>query len=129
MWRERLSRSTVTCDEVTQQMAEEVHDLTDLDLRRRKHAEQCLQCQAHVAQQRKLARALRDLSAVMVEPPPGFVFEVAGLLDEEPVPQSARGLLSGRRVAYAGGLAVATAAGAVSAAVLTARSRRTHASV
>lgn len=131
MWRERLSRGSVTCEEVGGRLADEVHDLTDLDRRRRSHAVHCLRCQAQVAQQRKLSRALRDLHAVAIDPPPGFVSEVAAILDEEPVPDGARSLLSGRRVAYAGGVAVgvATAAGALSAAVLTARSRRTHASI
>jgi hypothetical protein len=129
MWRERLSRGTVTCDEITQQLTDEVLDLTELDRRWRRHAVHCLRCQAHAAQHRKMSRALHDLRSVVVDPPAGFVSDVVALLDEEPVPGTSRGLLSGRRVAYAGGLAVATAAGAVSAAVLTARSRRTHASV
>jgi hypothetical protein len=38
--------------------------------------------------------------------------------------RAVRSLLSGRRVAYVGGIAAATAAGAVSAIVLTARTRR-----
>jgi hypothetical protein len=114
------------CGDVAAQLAEGIAELEDLDRRSQRHAGHCLRCQAEMAQQRRLVRALADLRASVVAPPPEFMTDVRRLLDTEPVPDVGRKLLSARRVAYAGGgLAVATA-GAVSAVVLTARSRRTR---
>lgn len=135
MMRERLwnrSGRTVAenrdgmCADVALQLAEGAGVMDDLDRRAQRHAGHCLRCQAEMAQHRRLLRALSDLRSAAVAPPPEFMTDVRALIDTEPTPDVDRRLLSPRRVAYAGGgLAVATA-GAVSAVVLTARSRRTR---
>lgn len=97
-----------------------------LDLRQRRHVEQCLRCQAELAQYKRLLRTLRSLRHEVVEPTPGLLGEVLGALEQAGERQAVRSALSGRRAAYLGGIAAAaTAAGAASAIVLvTSRSHR-----
>ena len=78
----------------------------------RRHVEQCLRCQAELVQYRKLLRALRTLRTEVLEPAPGLLAEILAHLEEAGERHAVRSLLSGRRVAYLGGLAAATAAGA-----------------
>ena len=128
MVREKLRRGSwhrrqVTCGAVNTAAAD---DLAELSRSHQRHVRHCLRCQADLAQLRKLRRALYGLRAQVMEPPPALVGGVIAALDGEPALEPSRSLLSGRRIVYAGGLAAATAAGAVSAIVFTARSRRTR---
>ena len=96
-----------------------------LDARQRLHVEQCLRCQAELVQYRRLLRTLRSLRADVVEPAPGLLAEVLVALEQAGERHAMRSVLSGRRVAYLGGIAAAaTAAGAASAIVLVSRQRR-----
>lgn len=115
-------RQEVRCSDVATDVGRAGGAVTDLGRRQQRHVAQCLRCQADLAQQRKLTRALAGMKDHRLEPAPGFVAEVMSVMSEEPEP--ARPWLSARRIAYAGGFAAATAAGAVSAIVVTARSRR-----
>ena len=96
------------------------------DRRARKHVEGCLRCQAELAQHRKLLKALRLLRTEVLAPAPGLVAEVLASLEEAAEGHAVRSLLEGRRVAYLGGIAVASAAAAAGlgvALVLANRSR------
>jgi hypothetical protein len=90
-----------------------------------RHVQTCLRCQAEAAQYRKLLRALRQLRTQVLEPTPGLVSDVLAAIDEAAEQRAIRAFLSGRRVAYVGGIAAATAAaGAAGAIVLANRARR-----
>ena len=96
-----------------------------LDARARRHVDACLRCQAELAQYRKLLRALRALRTEVLTPAPGLVSSVLAGLEEAGERHAIRSLLQGRKVAYVGGIAVATAAaGAGAAIVLASRQRR-----
>ena len=89
----------------------------------RRHVERCLRCQAEVVQYRKLLRTLRTLRTDVLEPAPGLLADIA-TIEEAGERQAVRSVLNGRRIAYLGGLAAATAAGAAGALVFATRTRR-----
>lgn len=96
-----------------------------LDRADRRHVERCLRCQAELAQYRKLLRAMRGLRAATVPAPDGLVTEVIAHLEAAGERSAVRAALTGRRVAYLGGIAAAaTAAGAGAAIVLVSRGRK-----
>jgi hypothetical protein len=83
-----------------------------IDSRLAGHLEGCLACQAELAHYRKLGRTLKGLHDVVTDPGPAFLMEVlAGLTG--PGGQEPGGALGWRRTACLGGVAVATAAGAI----------------
>ena len=86
--------------------------------------EHCLRCQAEVVQYRRVLRALRAMRTDVLAPAPGLLPEVLAALEEAGERRALRSLLNGRRVAYVGGIAAATAAGVGGALVLASRSRR-----
>lgn len=92
----------------------------------RRHVERCLRCQAEVVQYRKLLRAMRAMRTDVLEPAPGLLADILAGLEEAGERHAVRSLLSGRRIAYLGGLAAATAAGAAGAIVFATRTRRTR---
>jgi len=96
-------------------------EVADLELRR--HVETCLRCQAELVQYRKLLRNLHQLRTELIEPAPGLLPEILASLGEASERRAMGFLLTGRRAAYVGGIAAATAAGAAGAIVLTARVR------
>ncbi|MPY93429.1 MAG: hypothetical protein GEV08_10290 [Acidimicrobiia bacterium] len=112
------------CEGIVDQLAGVADGTAQLDGRARRHVETCLRCQAELVQYRKLLRALRSMRTEVLEPAPGLVSEVLAALEEAGERQAVRGMLSGRRVAYVGGIAAATAAGAAGALVLATLSRR-----
>lgn len=82
------------------------------DPRLRAHLDGCLQCQAELAQYRKMGRALRGLREVVIDPGPALLVDVfAGL--SGPGDLESGSALGWRRTACLGGVAVATAAGAI----------------
>ena len=124
--RARLEFSDMQCDDVVHELAAVADGSARLRRGERRHVDRCLRCQADLAQYRKLLRTLRTLRTEVVKPAPGLLTDIlAGLegasVDSE---RALRTLLSAKRVAYIGGIAAATAAGAVSAIVLTTRTRR-----
>lgn len=90
----------------------------------RRHVESCLRCQADLVQYRRLLRTLRTLRTEVLEPAPGLLADVFASLERAGERQAIRAVLHGRRAAYVGGIAAATAAGAAGALVLVARNRR-----
>ncbi|HVX18344.1 MAG TPA: hypothetical protein VHA73_09960 [Acidimicrobiales bacterium] len=88
------------------------------------HVDHCLRCQAELVQYRKLLRALHSLRAELVDPGPGLLTDVLDAVEAAGERHMIRMVLQGRRAAYLGGVAVATAGAAATAAVLVSRSRR-----
>ena len=114
----------IQCEELTALLAASA-DVTDLaDRRARKHVEACIRCQAEVAQYRKLLKAMRSLREELVATPAGLVGDILVRLEEAGERTAVRSLLAGRRAAYVGGIAVATAAGAGAAVILASRKGR-----
>jgi len=114
----------VSCDTVAAALPGIVDglDVAELDLRR--HVETCLRCQAELAQYRKVLRALHQLRTELLEPSPGLLPDILVALEAAGERGAMRFLLTGRRAAYLGGIAAATAAGAAGAIVLASRRHR-----
>ena len=117
--------SAAQCEAIADKLAA-AGDIGGLTERRdRKHVETCLRCQAEAAQYRKLLKALHSLRQDLVATPHGLVTDIFVKLETAGERQAVRSLLNGRRAAYVGGIAVATAAAGAGAAVLLVnRSRR-----
>ncbi len=114
------------CEELSEALAATVDGEARLGRAERRHVERCLRCQAEVVQYRKLLRAMRQLRTEVIEPAPGLLAEILAGIEEAGERHAIRSVLSGRRIAYLGGLAAATAAGAAGALVFATRSRRTR---
>ena len=112
------------CEKLTETLSDAADGAVILDAPARDHVDQCLRCQAELVQYRKLLRALRAMRTEVLEPAPGLLPEVLAGLEEAAERNALRSMLSGRRVAYVGGIAAATAAGAAGAIVLATRARR-----
>jgi len=113
----------VSCDYVAEALPGIVDgfDVADLDLQR--HVAACLRCQAELVQYRKVLRALHQLRTEVLEPAPGLLPDILASLEAAGERRAMHHLLTGRRVAYVGGIAAATAAGAAGAIVLASRAR------
>lgn len=90
------------------------------------HVEGCLRCQAELVQYRKLLKALRALRTQVLEPAPGLLSDILANIEAAGERRAIRSLVQGRYIAYAGGIAAATAAGAVGAVLLARRVRETR---
>jgi hypothetical protein len=112
------------CDDLVDALAGAADGDGGLDRAARHHVEQCLRCQAELVQHRRILRTMRALRTELLEPAPGLLAEILATVEEAGERHAVRSLLSGRRGAYLGGLAAATAAGAGAAIVLASRSRR-----
>ena len=117
----------VRCDQLADLLAATGGDTAMFDPRARTHVESCLRCQAEVAQYRKLLKALRTLRTEVLTPAPGLVSDILVSIEEAGERHALRSVLRGRKVAYAGGIAVASVAAAGGAAlVLASRNRRSR---
>ncbi len=117
-------RSLITCAQVVDVLDAVADGSHRLDPAARRHVEQCLQCQADLARYRRLLRALHTLRSQVADPPPGLVGDILAALEEAGERRAVLAVLQGRRAAYIGGIAAATAAGAAGAIVLATRNRR-----
>ena len=115
---------SATCPDLTEHLGGVADGSHELSRRERRHVEACLRCQADLVQYRRLLRTLRTLRTDVLEPAPGLLADIFASLEHAGVRHAIRGVLHGRRAAYVGGIAAATAAGAAGALVLAARSRR-----
>jgi anti-sigma factor RsiW len=88
------------------------------------HVQTCLRCQAELARYRRLVRLLHQLQTAEVEPPPGVVADVLGVVEAMASRRLIRLALSGRTLGYAG--AAAAAAGATAGLVALAVAHRRH---
>ena len=105
------------CEDVAEVLAGAADGTPVNDRATRRHVERCLQCQAELVQYRKLLRALHNLRTEVLEPAPGLLPEILASLEAAGERRAVRSMLSGRRLAYAGGIAAATAAGAAGAII------------
>lgn len=113
------------CEDVAAVMPGLVDGSAVGDRRVARHVESCLRCQAELVQYRKLLRTLHHLRTDVLEPAPGLVTDILTRIEQAGEQSALRLLLRGRRVAYVGALAAATAAaGAAGAIVLANRNRR-----
>lgn len=90
----------------------------------RVHVERCLRCQAELVQYRRVLRVMRSLRSEVLQPAPGLLTDVLAAIEEAGERHAVRSLLRRHRLAYVGGLAAATAAGATGAVLIAGRSRR-----
>ncbi len=111
------------CDAVADDLAGVADGSASLDDRGRRHVEACLRCQADLVHHRRILRTMRAMRTEYLEPAPGLLPEVLASLEQAGERHAIRVMLSGRRAAYIGGLAAATAAG-VGGIVVAARYRR-----
>ncbi len=112
------------CDQLSEVLSDAADGTLQLDDAQRRHVDQCLRCQAELVQYRKLLRSLRAMRLQVLEPAPGLVPEILAYIEEAGERRALRELLDGRKVAYLGGLAAATAAGVGGAIVIASRSKR-----
>jgi len=112
------------CEDMSESLAGAAEGEARLGRAQRRHVERCLRCQAEVVQYRKVLRAMRAMRTDVLEPAPGLLADILAGLEEAGERHAVRSLLSGRRIAYLGGLAAATAAGAAGAIVYATRTRR-----
>jgi hypothetical protein len=115
----------VRCDDVLEFLPGVADGSATLSDASRWHVERCLRCQAELVQYRKLLRALRTIRTEVLEPSPGLLSDILAGISESGERHAVRQLLTGRKVAYVGGIAAATAAGA-GAVVLATMSRRSR---
>jgi len=115
----------INCDDVASALPQIVDGSGHADRAVLTHVESCLRCQAELVQYRKLLRTLHNLRTEVLEPAPGLLTGILAHLEEAGEQSAVRSLLRGRRVAYVGALAAATAAaGAAGAIVLVTRNRK-----
>jgi anti-sigma factor RsiW len=115
----------VTCEAIAEQLSAIVDGGEKADRRVQRHVESCIRCQAELVQYRKLLKVLHTLRTDVLEPAPGTLSGILAKLEETGERGAIRSLLEGRRAAYVGGIAVATAAaGAAGVIVLASRGRR-----
>jgi hypothetical protein len=112
------------CDQLTGDLAEAASGSLDLDATDQHHVEQCLRCQAEIVQYRKLLRAMRAMRTDILEPDPGLLAAVLAGIEEAGERHAIRSIITGKRAAYLGGIAAATAAGVGSAIVLARRRQK-----
>lgn len=112
------------CESVADDLAGVADGSGTLDERGRRHVEQCLRCQADLVHHRRILRAMRAMRTEYLEPAPGLLPEVLARIEEAGERQAVRLMLSGRRVAYIGGLAAAATAAGAGAIVMATRHRK-----
>ena len=113
------------CDEIAELLPGILDGGEVADRRVQRHVESCLRCQAELVQYRRLLKGLHTLRTEVLEPAPGHITSVLAHIEAIGERGAIRSMLSGRRGAYVGGIALATAAaGAAGAVVLAGRARR-----
>ncbi len=115
------------CEDLTDDLSAAADGSMLLGRNERRHVERCLRCQAELVQYRKVLRAMRSMRTEVLEPAPGMLAELLAGLEEAGERRAIRSMIAGRRAAYLGGLAAATAAGAAGAIVFASRARRVRA--
>jgi hypothetical protein len=112
------------CDDVAELLSDAADGSMMLDRAERRHVDRCLRCQAELVQYRKLLRALHNLRTEVLEPTPGLLADVLAHIEAAGERRAVRSMVSGRRAAYVGGIAAATAAGAAGAILFASRARK-----
>jgi len=123
--RDRSGATNASCESVADLLPGVIDGTSKLDRADRRHVERCLRCQAELATYRKLLRAMQSLRTSHASRPTTLVTDVLAHLEAAGERSAVRAALTGRKVAYLGGIAAAaTAAGAGAAIVLVTRGRK-----
>ena len=112
------------CDDVAELLPAVADGTALADRVARRHVERCLRCQAELVQYRKVLRALHNLRTEVLEPAPGLLPDILAALEAAGERHALRSMLTGRRLAYAGGITAAAAAAGAGALLLASRNRR-----
>ena len=105
----------MSCDQVADALPAIVDGLEVAELDVQRHVAACVRCQAELVRYRKVLRALHQLRTEVLEPAPGLLPDILAAMGAAGERRAIHHLLNGRRVAYVGGIAAATAAGAAGA--------------
>ena len=120
---------SVRCDELDVQLSEVAGGNVELSRPVRRHVEGCLRCQAELVQYRRILGVLRSMRIEVLEPAPGLIAEILTQIEIAGERTAIRSLLTNHKVAYFGGIAAATAAGAAGAILVASRTRRSRVSL
>src|SRR3954453_6512123 len=112
------------CEDVADLLSDAADGSATLDRATRRHVDRCLRCQAELVQYRKLLRALHNLRTEVLEPAPGLLADILATIEEAGERHAVRSMLTGRRMAYVGGIAAAATAGAAGAIIIATRGRK-----
>ncbi len=112
------------CEELTDLLSEVAAGSRVLERPARRHVDRCLRCQAELVQYRKLMRTLHTLRTEVLEPTPGLLADILATLEEAGERHAVRSIITGRRIAYVGGIAAAATAGAAGAILIASRGKR-----
>ena len=112
------------CDQIADLLSEVADGSLQLERDARRHVDSCLRCQVELVQYRKLLRALHTLRTEVLEPAPGLLTDILAGLEHAGERHAVRSMLTGRRIAYVGGIATAATAGAAGAILLAAKTRK-----
>lgn len=113
-----MRSDAMTCERVAAALPDIVDGPAVADLALLRHVESCLRCQAELVQYRKLLKALHQLRTEVLEPAPGLVSDILTSLEAAGERRAIRSILVGRRAAYIGGIAAATAAASAAGALV-----------
>lgn len=119
VWRRELR-----CDDLAEALAAAAGGDAVPEGRERAHVSGCLRCQADLVRYRRILRSMRRLRDEVIEPVPGLLPELLAAVHEAGERQAVRSIVSGRRLAYAGGVAAAGAGVAVGVGVFALHRRR-----
>ena len=97
---------SMQCDEVARILPEAVEGGAAVELSVQRHIESCLRCQAELARYRRMLRGLQLLRTRYLEPTPGLLAQTLAAIEEAGERQAVHSILTGRRLAYAGAIAV-----------------------
>ena len=113
------------CEDIERLVPGTLDGSRPVDRRTIRHVGSCLQCQAELARYHGTLRRLHALRTQRPELPPGLVGDVLAALEEAATRRTVRSVLTGRRLAYAGGAVVggAVVAGTVVLSLGRGRSR------
>ena len=106
------------CQSAFAKLAGVVDGTAKLDRKERNHVEKCANCQLELGNYRKLLKSMQGLRMEVLEPNPGLLASILANVSERGEQHSVRAIISGRRVAYAGGIAVAAVAGVTGVVLL-----------
>ena len=110
------------CEAVADRLPALLDDPDALGRAQLEHVGQCLRCQADLAQYRRLRRTMVAMGDEHPVVPSGLAADLLFGLEED-LARRARHRTAGKRAAYLGGLAAATAAGVGGVLVLATRRR------
>lgn len=99
------------CTQLAPKLAGVVDDTATLSSEESEHVKTCLACQAEIVSYKKLLRAMHELRQTVVQPSPGILADILDGIGERAERRAVLSVITGRRAAYTGGIAVAAVAG------------------